>query len=934
MHTFRDDPKIGSKVPMIKTADLNEQCVTNSKILDGCITKEKLAKGTVDAATLANKSVSTEKLSDSSVTNEKISNKAVSTEKLADGSITKEKIFNASITTEKLANESVSAEKLQSGLRNTIASTYDKTIELDNQKANIADVGNAIERLENKIGERILVEGDVTNLPDEEDLTSVNTIDGREVMKLNDRAYEPSNFSGKGYKILRKNIKKFDIPTVNIVVSYAPTSSGDITITVNDKVTTIKLDSTTDTTPVIVATKIAAALKSSLDDYDVSVFSNRITLIRCNDSSVSPSLISVGNTSAVISVTDGINKNVRKNVLTRDMINDPNTVYEIRYDFDLNGKDINIQRYDILFFNGGSLSNGTIKGNQSKIVSKDLTIFKNKIICSGEWENESVYSEWFDKSYTDFRFICTNLIALCKEFGSVIIERDTSLKASNSQISLSKGINFDFKNTTLKLEEQTVTESDSMPMNYIFMSNRQDKILQNLRFANLNIKAVANLQESGQFAGKTSGWGFIYISNVDNCTFENITFEHMGTGFKVGFLNGNNLGRKNIKFYRCTFTGKMLIQLFTVDNISIEDCVFDLSDADNKYDHCLYLVHNNNVSIKNCVFKNAPSAINIWNAKEQVLKDDVINVSIKHSKVINSSFLNLKSANNINIDSVYIENTLNISEYKEYTLCNIHSSKNIIINNVYCNQDKLALRNVINDSDNITYKNTCLNVYVFIFSNINSVLNILDSQFSIKAYIPNSRLINSSGTSRVRVCNCIFDINDTNIKESILIEDNSYFLLENCNMLATGGNKNTLLLRLPTSKNVFIRNSYIEFKLILLNIDQNPVVLNCKNENGRIPDFPYIKYADKSTIDKLINYLSQNDAGFTTFDSTNKECLLWNGTGWIKINGDSVDAKSNGTSVQRPIEVREGFLYYDTTLKKYIVWNGTEWTNMDGTALS
>ena len=399
MPTFRYDPKIGSMVPMTKTADLNDQCVTNSKILDGCITKEKLAKGTVDSTTLANKSVGTEKLSDRSVTNEKISNKAVSTEKLADGSITKEKIFNASITTEKLANESVSAEKLQSGLRNTIASTYDKTIELDNQKANIADVGNAIERLENKIGERFIVEGDVTNLPDEEDLTSVNTIDGREVIKLNDRTYEPSNFSGKGYKILRKNIKKFDIPTVSIVVSYAPTSSGDITITVNDKVTTINLDSSTDTTPAIVATKIATDLKYSLDDYDISVSSNRITLTRHNDSSVSPSSINVGNTSAVITVKDGVNKNVRKNVLRQDMINDSDTVYEIKYDFDLNNTEFVIPANCILKFNQGSLKNGTIKGDNTLLKCDIANLINIKL--EGIFSNDIYKLSWFTDNSSD-----------------------------------------------------------------------------------------------------------------------------------------------------------------------------------------------------------------------------------------------------------------------------------------------------------------------------------------------------------------------------------------------------------------------------------------------------------------------------------------------------------------------------------------------------
>lgn len=626
---------------------------------------------------------------------------------------------------------------------------------------------------------------------------------------------------------------------------------------------------------------------------------------------------------------------VRKNVLTQEMINEPDTIYEIRYDFDLNGKEINVQNHSILFFNGGSLSNGTIKGNQSKIVSKDLNIFKNKIICSGEWENEFVYSEWFDKSYTNFRLICTNLIALCKEYGSVIIERDTFLKADDSRILLSKSINFDFKNTILKLEEQTVTDSSSISAKYIFVSNRQDKILQNLKFANLNIKATANLQETGQFHGKTSGWGFIYISNVDNCIFENIIFEHAANGFKVGYINGNDLGRKNIRFYRCTFTGKMLIQLFTVDYISIEDCVFDLSDTNNSYDHCLYLVHNKNVNIKNCVFKNAPSAINIWNASETALKDDIINVSITNSIVINSGFLNLLYVSNANIDSVYIENALDISEYKGYTLFNIHNSKNITINNICCNQDKLALNNIFNKVDNVTYRNTYINSYMLSFNVVDSALNILNSQFSIRKYISNfgNRLIGISGICRVRVCNCTFDINDTNASESIIINNDSYFLLDNCNMLATGGSKQTLLLRLPTSKNAFIKNSYIEFNLTLFTINQNPVVLNCKNANGEILDFPYIKFAAKSTIDKLAKYLSQYDAGFTTFDSTNKETLLWSGTAWIKTNGDSIDAKSNGTSIQRPIEVRDGFQYYDTSLKKYIVWNGTEWVNMDGSSL-
>lgn len=62
----------------------------------------------------------------------------------------------------------------------------------------------------------------------------------------------------------------------------------------------------------------------------------------------------------------------RKNVLTQEMINEPNTIYEIRYDFDLNGEEVTIPENCVLKFNGGSLSNGTINGNYAKIEAETL----------------------------------------------------------------------------------------------------------------------------------------------------------------------------------------------------------------------------------------------------------------------------------------------------------------------------------------------------------------------------------------------------------------------------------------------------------------------------------------------------------------------------------------------------------------------------------
>ena len=73
-------------------------------------------------------------------------------------------------------------------------------------KADAEQVNNSLYNLDKKIGDRVIVNGNVTNLPDEEDLTSVKKSE-RDVLKLADRSYAPEKFSGKGYKILRKYIK-------------------------------------------------------------------------------------------------------------------------------------------------------------------------------------------------------------------------------------------------------------------------------------------------------------------------------------------------------------------------------------------------------------------------------------------------------------------------------------------------------------------------------------------------------------------------------------------------------------------------------------------------------------------------------------------------------------------------------------------------------
>lgn len=188
--------------------------------------------------------------------------------------------------------------------------------------------------------------GTINNMPDEEDIQSVSDGTGGQVLKFNNRYYNPSNFSGKGYKILRKNI------------------------------------------------------------------------------------------------VDG------KNVLTQDMINEANTVYEIRYDYDLNGEEITIPEECILKFEGGSLMNGILRGNQTVISADKYTIFYNINFNDDKqqpsagyggrtWCIDYVYPEWFGAKRVTRGFIDNDNFFSKNTDSSEAIQKSFDLANQDSVIMLS-----------------------------------------------------------------------------------------------------------------------------------------------------------------------------------------------------------------------------------------------------------------------------------------------------------------------------------------------------------------------------------------------------------------------------------------------------------------------------------------------------------------
>lgn len=84
MPTFRQDVRLGTKVPLMKTEDYSDKSVTTEKLADNVIIGSKLPNGVVDATKIADNNVLTRHIADSAVTTPKIANLSITIEKVAE----------------------------------------------------------------------------------------------------------------------------------------------------------------------------------------------------------------------------------------------------------------------------------------------------------------------------------------------------------------------------------------------------------------------------------------------------------------------------------------------------------------------------------------------------------------------------------------------------------------------------------------------------------------------------------------------------------------------------------------------------------------------------------------------------------------------------------------------------------------------------------
>lgn len=202
-----------------------------------------------------------------------------------------------------------------------------------------------------------------------------------------------------------------------------------------------------------------------------------------------------------------------KNVLTQAMINKANTIYVIQYDYDLKEANINIPENCVLQFDGGSLSNGTIVGNNTKI----KTEYGKLIVRDTKWANLNTY-QWYSKNTdtypseaVDAEFISSNVLTLPNtligtktydKFGNELtwsksdwLNPDGSLV---TKVIFASKLNDFTKNNTIynivryiDLKEETLTIPENSVLNFIGGAIGNGTIIGNkTKVINLNVDRI------------------------------------------------------------------------------------------------------------------------------------------------------------------------------------------------------------------------------------------------------------------------------------------------------------------------------------------------------------------------------------------------------------------------------------------------------------
>lgn len=804
------------------------------------------------------------------------------------------------------------------------------TLESSRKDKRLANSDNIYDKKLGKMQEKINQEVSSLSPVDEEDLTRSYNDNGRSVTKFADRSYSPQNFSGKGYKILRKNIKLVSLATTKIIVLSVPTSDGYISFIINGVETLVPMKVATDSTTDLVAQKIAEKLTTTMTEYEVSVDASLITLTRKSGGSVTPSAFSASTTGVVCRITDSTKSEFR-NILTAVMMNLPNTIYEVRYDFSLEGATIEVPENCELKFCGGTLNNGKIIFNGTFIDTNRTSTFKD-ISISGSLKNTNIKIDWFSSKdiatlneileirYSSIPDIYINGTIMAKE--PIKINRPVNIYCDNFEFHQSiwgyPGVIINSSDVAIygnisvysDVEERTAITNAYFP-NIVDKKTSSSAIClgslsEPKQIKNIHIEKcylhnfIAGITSHGSYAGD---WGTQNVE-INYCYIENIDFGIFGASWYGLFIN--MLEFKNIASYINSEDPSHVVYITGGDNeIFSENIVI------------------NNLVGTGCISKKEDSVLSLKSCVSFRCLNSTVNNIGYFAAILNSKC----ELSNIHIDTAV---SILVAQLED-TICNV---RNVIARNVKASAFSCST---------------------------NATLKVADCDIEYTGEImPSNKGVNyvSDGVAEFRDLKIKAPDNSTALLVFYNSSDvNSKFTIYNpiTNMdivgLGTGANSSNIKVYLNPSnvdtEKILKTASLLRLSVILLESNEGIKT----TESAYINEFLVSKIVEtqSSTIERIYAPKNQililrNGGNCTLKDSDDfilkqanfYKANCWNTLAFISTGANSIeelfcDYHPSGPFNDKPEPKRIGLQYFNTDTHKTITWDGSKWLNPDGT---
>lgn len=348
---------------------------------------------------------------------------------------------------------------------------------------------------------------------------------------------------------------------------------------------------------------------------------------------------------ALDKLTDKVICIENKEILSQNDFAFANSFYIIKYCHNLNAKSISVPENSVLYFMGGMLSNGTLRGNNTFIKGNTYHIFDEDLDIGGTWNINHISSNLFTSLSKDNSIRRLFGLTNSSIYNEVIIEKGeyTFDFTKNSEVGV--GLN---SNTKVILIGDISLKANSFDHYYIF----------NVEGENIKIEGNGTINGDKLIHTETNGeWGHcINVYRSKNVTIEGITIKYAwGDGIYVGKESSNciiknciidNCRRQGISGVICN---NLIVENCKISNISgtapaaaidyepnPNDIEYNFIARNIDIEYCdkgiLCTAPNDGVTqVGNCLIENN----NIKNCKRSIECDACHNVVIRNNRIIN-----------------------------------------------------------------------------------------------------------------------------------------------------------------------------------------------------------------------------------------------------------------------------------------------------------